>query len=306
MQSNTIRVGAVQHKAGPTREQSWASSERHLQRLAASGTQIAVLQELHSTEYFCRTVDPAHFEKAEPVPGPTSGTLATWARRYKMVIVGSVFERRAPGIYHNTALVFDNDGTLAGRYRKMHIPDDPGYSEKYYFSPGEKWHHSITDAAFRPVPTSIGSLGVLVCWDQWFPEAARLMALAGADLLIYPSAIGSSPDDTAGRRARERDAWITVQRGHAIANQLPLIAVNRVGFEQSRGEDDEGIHFWGSSFISGPMGEMLAQAPEDAEAEVSAELTIGGYETLRQEWPFFRDRRIDAYGGLMNRWRDQL
>lgn len=283
---------------------------------AENDCQLLLLPELHNGRYFCQTEDSAQFDRAEPVPGPTTDWLGKLAADHRMVIIGSVFERRGPGIYHNTAVVLDADGSLAGVYRKMHIPDDPGFYEKFYFTPG--------DLGFEPVDTAVGRLGVLVCWDQWFPEAARLMALAGAELLLYPTAIGWDPRDDAEEQARQLNAWMTVQRGHAIANGLPLLACNRVGFEPSPGARQErgaekktesetqttasasadGIQFWGSSFICGPQGEILAQAPADEESLLVAEIDLARSEQVRRIWPFLRDRRIDAYGDLLKRWRD--
>jgi len=265
-------------------------------RAAASGAMLVVLQELHRGPYFCQIEDPALFDLAEPIPGPSCKLFGKLARDLGIVIVSSLFERRAPGLYHNTAVVFEKDGTIAGTYRKMHIPDDPGFYEKFYFTPG--------DLGFNPVKTSLGTLGVLVCWDQWYPEAARLMALAGADLLIYPTAIGWDPADTEEEQSRQRDAWITVQRGHAIANGLPLLAVNRVGFEPSSPTAETGIRFWGSSFATGPQGEILAEASQDREEILLVDIDMKRSETVRRIWPFLRDRRIDAYGDLVKRFRD--
>jgi N-carbamoylputrescine amidase len=255
---------------------------------ADNGADLVVLQELHNGPYFCVREEVRSFDLAEPVPGPTTNRLSTWAAEYGVVIVGSVFERRAAGVYHNTAVVLDRDGRFAGRYRKAHIPDDPGYSEKFYFTPG--------DTGFEPIDTHVGRLGVLVCWDQWFPEAARLMALAGADILLYPTAIGFDPADDEAEQARQLDAWITVQRGHAIANGLPLAACNRIGAE-------DGNHFWGNSFVCGPQGEMLARAGQEATV-INVDLDSDRPEQVRRLWPFLRDRRIEAYGDLLRRFRD--
>ncbi len=262
---------------------------------AAHGAEIVCLQELHAGPYFCQTEDPAVFDLAETIPGPTIGALAETARTAEVVVVASVFERRAPGICHNTAVVLERDGAVAGMYRQRHLPDDPGYYEKVYFTPG--------DLGFHPIATSAGRLGVCVCWDQWFPEAARLMALAGAEMLIYPTAIGWDPADGPEERQRQQDAWITVQRAHAIANGLPVIAVNRVGYEASPGGNG-GIDFWGSSFIAGPQGELLARASEDREEILMVEIDLDRVETVRRIWPFFRDRRIDAYKGLLARYNE--
>lgn len=263
-----------------------------------AGCRLILLQELHSADYFCQTEDTTRFDAAEPVPGPTTEWLGTLAAEHGLVIVGSVFERRGAGVYHNTAVVLDADGSLAGVYRKMHIPDDPGFYEKFYFTPG--------DLGFEPVDTAVGRLGVLVCWDQWFPEAARLMALAGAELLLYPTAIGWDRHDEAAEQARQLDAWMTVQRGHAIANGLPLLACNRVGFEPAPDAKsaDDGIQFWGNSFACGPQGEILARAPADEEVLLIAEIDLARSEQVRRIWPFLRDRRIDAYQDLLKRWRD--
>jgi N-carbamoylputrescine amidase len=265
---------------------------------ARSGTKLLLLPELHQSAYFCQREDPACFGLAEPIPGPTTERLGALAAEYGLVIVGSLFERRAAGLYHNTAVVLDSDGRLAGVYRKMHIPDDPGYYEKFYFTPG--------DLGFVPVNTAVGRLGVLVCWDQWYPEAARLMAMAGAELLLYPTAIGWDLADDDAERARQLDAWRTVQRGHAVANGLPVIACNRVGFEaapDASGPND-GIQFWGSSFACGPQGELLASASETEPEHLIVDLDLSRAETVRRIWPFFRDRRIDVYADLSKRWRD--
>ena len=249
----------------------------------------------HNTPYFCQSEETAHFDLAEPIPGPSTGWLGALAAELKTVIVGSLFEQRAPGLYHDTAVILDSDGRLAGRYRKMHIPDDPGYYEKFYFTPG--------DLGFHPVDTSLGRLGVLVCWDQWFPEAARLMALAGAEILLYPSAIGWDPADDTEEQARQLDAWITVQRGHALANGVPLLACNRVGHEPDPTVTGHGIRFWGNSFACGPQGEILGQAGEDGEI-LLVDLDGRRSEQVRRDWPFLRDRRIDAYDALKLRFDD--
>jgi len=254
-----------------------------------------LLQELHDGPYFCQSETVDAFDRAEAIPGPSTEQFGALAAELGVVIVCSLFERRAPGLYHNTAVVLDSTGRIAGRYRKMHIPDDPGFYEKFYFTPG--------DLGFRPVDTSLGRLGVLVCWDQWYPEAARLMALAGAQLLLYPTAIGWDPGDEEGERERQREAWLTVQRGHAIANGLPLLSANRVGVEPDPSGRTPGVHFWGSSFICGPQGELLAQAGTEPEVLV-ADLDLGRTETIRRTWPFLRDRRIDAYEGLLKRFDD--
>lgn len=265
--------------------------------LAAKGARLIVLQELHDSLYFCQTEDVDNFDLA--VPGASSGAANVYselAASLHCVIVTSMFERRAVGLYHNTSLVFDTDGRLAGRYRKMHIPDDPAYYEKFYFTPG--------DLGFKPIETSLGRLGVLVCWDQWYPEAARLMALAGAEILIYPTAIGWESSDTPDEQARQREAWMTVQRGHAVANGLPVVTVNRVGHEEDPSGQTGGISFWGSSFVAGPQGELLYQAPCDSEVEAIVDIDLGRSEQVRRWWPFLRDRRIDAYGDLTRRFID--
>ncbi len=292
----SLRVGLIQQSCSADRAANLEKSCDMIARAAASGAELVVLQELHTGPYFCQTEDPSLFDLAEPIPGPTCETLGPLAARLGVVIVASLFERRAPGLYHNSAVVFERDGSMAGMYRKMHIPDDPGFYEKFYFTPG--------DLGFAPIETSLGRLGVLVCWDQWYPEAARLMALAGADLLIYPTAIGWDPADSAEEQARQRDAWVTVQRGHAVANGLPLLAVNRVGLETSTEKPENGILFWGTSFAAGPQGEILTQASQDREEVVLVELDLGRSETVRRIWPFLRDRRIDAYGEILKRYRD--
>jgi len=260
---------------------------------ARQGAELVVLQELHNGLYFCQIEDPALFDQAEPIPGPSTETFGALARELGVVLVLSLFERRMAGLYHNTAVVLERDGTLAGKYRKMHIPDDPAYYEKFYFTPG--------DLGFTPIDTSVGRLGVLVCWDQWYPEAARLMALAGADLLIYPTAIGWESSDSAAEKARQCDAWVIAQRAHAIANGLPVVSVNRTGFESDPSGATGGIQFWGGSFVAGAQGELLAQAPADEAAAMTIEVDLARTETVRRMWPFFRDRRIDAFGDLTRR-----
>ena len=257
--------------------------------LARRGAELIVLQELHNSLYFCQEENVNLFDLAEPIPGPSTEMFGELAKRYQVVIVTSLFERRAAGLYHNTAVVLEKDGTICGKYRKMHIPDDPGYYEKFYFTPG--------DLGFRPIDTSVGRLGVLVCWDQWYPEAARLMSLAGAELLIYPPAIGYDPADTPAEQQRQRMAWQTVQRGHAVANGLPVVTVNRVGYEAS-------VPFWGTSFVAGPQGELLYEAPSDSEAEAVVDVDMQRSEQVRRWWPFLRDRRIDCYGRLTSRYID--
>ena len=290
----TLKAGLVQHACTAEREANLRRSEAGIRQARAEGAGLVVLSELHASLYFCQAEDPAQFDLAEPVPGPLSARLAALARELGIVLVSSCFEKRAPGLHHNTAVVFERDGTLAGRFRKMHIPDDPGYYEKYYFAPG--------DLGFRPIETSVGRLGVLVCWDQWYPEAARLMALGGADLLIYPTAIGWDPRSDAAEQQRQAEAWVTIQRAQAIANGMPVLSVNRVGFEAAPGGAGPGIRFWGQSFAAGCQGELLAQAPADREAVLVVELDGARSETVRRAWPFLRDRRIDAYGDLLKRF----
>jgi N-carbamoylputrescine amidase len=266
--------------------------------LARRGAQLIVLQELHNSLYFCQVEDVNNFDLAEPVPGPSTEIYGELAKRYQVVIVTSLFERRAAGLYHNTAVVIERDGSIAGCYRKMHIPDDPGYYEKFYFTPG--------DLGFHPIQTSVGRLGVLVCWDQWYPEAARLMALQGAELLIYPTAIGYATEDAPDEQQRQRRAWQTVMRGHAVANGLPVVAVNRVGWEPTTGSEDssEGIQFWGTSFVCGPQGEVIYEASDDEEESIIVELDLEHSEQVRRWWPFLRDRRIDNYGDITRRFID--
>ncbi len=296
MTEQTLNVALVQHPCGEDPGANMQASMDGIHEAHALGAQLVLLQELHRTPYFCQSEDPSRFSLAEPIPGPGTGTLAALARELGIVIVATLFERRAGGLYHNTAVVLDSDGGIAGTYRKMHIPDDPGYHEKYYFTPG--------DQGFLPIPTSIGKLGVLICWDQWFPEAARLMALAGADLLLFPTAIGWDPGDDETERQHQRDAWITIQRGHAIANGLPVLACNRTGMEPAPGAGAGGIEFWGSGFVCDPQGAILARAPVCGSSVTLAEVDPGHSESIRQHWPFLRDRRIDAYAGLERRYLD--
>ncbi len=291
-----LKVALIQQSCSSCRDDNLAKTAQMVRTAAASGAQLVVLQELHTSTYFCQVESPALFDLAEPIPGPSTETLGQLAGELGVVIVASLFERRAAGLYHNTAVVLEKDGSIAGIYRKMHIPDDPGFYEKFYFTPG--------DLGFNPVKTSVGTLGVLVCWDQWYPEAARLMALAGADLLIYPTAIGWDPEDTMEEQQRQYDAWVTVQRGHAVANGLPVLAVNRVGFESSQQRPDVGIRFWGGSFAAGPQGEMLAEASRENEEIIEVEIDCARSEQVRRIWPFLRDRRIDEYGDLLKRYRD--
>jgi N-carbamoylputrescine amidase len=291
---NLLKIALVQQRCGEDRTANLAASIAGVRTAAAQGARLVLLQELHAGVYFCQTEDTRRFDLAEPIPGPTSDALSRLAKELDVVIVGSVFERRAPGVYHNTAVVLNSDGRLAGQYRKMHIPDDPGFHEKFYFTPG--------DQGFAPIDTSVGRLGVLVCWDQWYPEAARLMALHGAELLLYPTAIGWDPRDDGAEQQRQRDAWLTIQRAHAVANGLPVVVCNRVGLEPDPGSGGPGIQFWGSSFIAGPQGELLAQAPDDAPAVLVTEVSRQRSEDVRRIWPFFRDRRIDAYQDLLKRY----
>jgi len=294
--TDALRIGLVQQHCSSHRQDNLARSMAGIREAAAAGAQLVVLQELHAGLYFCQTEDTACFDQAETIPGPATEQLGALARELGVVIVASLFERRAPGLYHNTAVVLECDGGIAGRYRKMHIPDDPGYYEKFYFTPG--------DLGFTPIDTSVGRLGVLVCWDQWYPEAARLMALAGADLLIYPTAIGWDPDDALEEQQRQLDAWTTIQRAHAVANGLPVVAVNRVGFEASPKNAEQGALFWGHSFVAGSQGEILAQASQDREQVLVVTVDRRRSEQVRRIWPFLRDRRIDAYHGLVKRYLD--
>ena len=288
----------VQHSCTASSETNSQAIEAGIRDAAQRGAQLIVLQELHNTPYFCQIEDVANFDLAEPIPGPTTEQLSTLSREFKVVIVGSIFERRDAGLYHNTAVVLDADGSLAGMYRKMHIPDDPGFYEKFYFTPG--------DLGFEPIDTSVGRLGVLVCWDQWFPEAARLMTLAGAQMLIYPTAIGWDAADTNDEQQRQLQAWITIQRAHAVANGLPVLVCNRVGLEPDPSGAGHGIQFWGHSFVAGPQGELLAEASTDNPEVLITELDLARSEQIRRIWPYLRDRRIDAYDELGLRYRDHV
>ena len=289
-----LHIGFIQqHNTANTADNMKRLSEG-IALLAQRGAELVVLQELHNSLYFCQTEDVNTFEQAEPIPGPSTVLFGQLALKHQVVIVTSLFEKRAAGLYHNTAVVIERDGTIAGKYRKMHIPDDPAYYEKFYFTPG--------DMGFQPINTSVGRLGVLVCWDQWFPEAARLMAMRGADLLIYPTAIGYTANDTPEEQQRQREAWTTVQRGHAVANGLPVITVNRVGHEVDPSNLTQGIQFWGSSFVAGPQGEILYRAPEDDEKQDIVAIDLAHSEQVRRWWPFFRDRRIDAYTNIDKRF----
>ncbi|MBB5020922.1 carbon-nitrogen hydrolase [Desulfurispira natronophila] len=292
----SLHVAAIQQTCCSDSQTNRQKTSTMIEEAVRNGAQLVVLQELHNSLYFCQTESVDAFELAEPIPGSSTEFYSSIARSLQVVIVTSLFERRAPGLYHNTAVVFERDGSQAGQYRKMHIPDDPGFYEKFYFTPG--------DLGFAPIDTSVGRLGVLVCWDQWYPEAARLMCLAGAELLIYPTAIGWDPDDDAPEKERQRDAWFTVQRAHAIANGVPLISVNRTGFEPAPdGERHKGIDFWGYSFICGPQGEVLNLADE-REQILNAVIDQQRSEHVRRIWPFLRDRRIDAYSKILLRYRD--
>lgn len=297
MHPETLNVGLVQQACSADRAANLAASIAGIRELASHGAQLIVLPELHASRYFCQTENPELFDLAEPIPGPTTEELGAVAHELDVVLVASVFERRAPGLYHNTTVVVERDGGIAGTYRKMHIPDDPGYHEKYYFTPG--------DLGFTPIDTSVGRLGVLVCWDQWFPEAARLMALAGAELLLYPTAIGWNPNDEQEERQRQWEAWFLIQRAHAVANGLPVAVCNRVGFEPDPSGHTPGIQFWGSSFIVGPQGEWLGTTPSDQPATLAVELDLSRTEQVRRAWPCLRDRRIDAYEGLLQRYLDR-
>ena len=292
----TIKVGLIQQANTPDRRTNMLNLAESIAACAAHGAQLVVLQELHNTLYFCQTEDTRLFDLAEPIPGPSTGFYAELAATHGIVLVTSLFEKRAPGLYHNTAIVFDRDGSIAGKYRKMHIPDDPAYYEKFYFTPG--------DLGFQPIQTSLGKLGVLVCWDQWYPEAARLMALRGAELLIYPTAIGWESSDTDEEKSRQLGAWVISQRGHAVANGLPVISVNRVGHEPDPSGQTRGIQFWGNSFVAGPQGEILAQASNVEPQVMVVEVDMDRSENVRRWWPFLRDRRIDAYDSILKRFDD--
>jgi len=291
-----MKIALVQQSNTANRAENVAKLEQNIRSCAMQGAELVVLQELHNGLYFCQTEDPVVFEKAETIPGPSTESFGKLAKELGMVIVLSLFEKRAAGLYHNTAVVIEKDGTIAGKYRKMHIPDDPAYYEKFYFTPG--------DLGFEPIQTSVGKLGVLVCWDQWYPEAARLMAMAGADLLIYPTAIGWESTDTDDEKKRQTNAWITVQRGHAVANGLHVLTCNRTGYEVDPSGVTNGIQFWGNSFVSGPQGEIIAQATNDKEENLILDIDLARSETVRRMWPFFRDRRIDAFEDLTKRWRE--
>ena len=291
-----MKVGIIQQQNGAYREENRRRLREKILKLGREGAELVVLQELHEGLYFCQVESVDRFDEAETIPGPSTQFYGEVVKEAGVVLVLSLFEKRATGLYHNTSVVLERDGSIAGQYRKMHIPDDPAYYEKFYFTPG--------DLGFEPIETSVGRLGVLVCWDQWYPEAARLMALAGADLLIYPTAIGTESTDTPEEQLRQREAWTLVQRGHAVANGLPVVAVNRVGYEPDPSGVTGGITFWGQSFVAGPQGELLEILPTDAEAESVVEVDMERSEQVRRWWPFLRDRRIDAYGDITKRYRD--
>lgn len=290
-----LRIGILQQHNTADIKNNMTRLAEGIVDLAKRGAELIVLQELHNGLYFCQVEDVDNFDLAEPIPGPSTNFFGELAKALGVVIVTSLFERRAPGLYHNTAVVIERDGSIAGKYRKMHIPDDPAYYEKFYFTPG--------DLGFEPIDTSVGRLGVLVCWDQWYPEAARLMALAGAELLIYPTAIGYAATDTPQEQQRQREAWTTVQRGHAVANGLPVVAVNRVGYEPDPSRQTDGIQFWGSSFVAGPQGEIYYRASDNEEESVIVNIDLDHSENVRRWWPFLRDRRIENYGDLTKRFR---
>lgn len=291
-----IKIGLIQQSCTADIQANKEKLSKNIGEVAKNGAQLVVLQELHNSLYFCQVESTDNFDLAEPIPGPSTDFYSQLAAKYHIVLVTSLFERRAPGVYHNTAVVFDSDGKIAGKYRKMHIPDDPAYYEKFYFTPG--------DLGFHPIQTSIGKLGVQVCWDQWYPEGARLMALQGAEILIYPTAIGYESSDTVEEQQRQLNAWITVQRGHAVANGLPVVTVNRVGHEPDPSNQTNGIQFWGNSFIAGPQGEFLARANQDEE-NIVVDVDMTRSENVRRWWPFMRDRRIDEFDGLLQRFIDE-
>lgn len=292
----TLKVGLIQQANTADLRYNLKKLSENIAAVASHGAELVVLQELHNSLYFCQTEDTRLFDLAEPIPGPSTGFYSELAAMHRVVLVTSLFEKRAPGLYHNTAVVFDKDGSIAGKYRKMHIPDDPAYYEKFYFTPG--------DIGFEPIQTSVGKLGVQVCWDQWYPEGARLMALKGAEILIYPTAIGWESTDTDDEKARQLGAWVTVQRGHAVANGLPVVAVNRVGNESDPSSQTNGIQFWGNSFVAGPQGELLAVADNYKEQNMVVEVDMARSENVRRWWPFLRDRRIDEFDALTKRFID--
>ena len=292
-----MKVALIQQSNSASGTENIAKLEQNIRHSVSQGAQLIVLQELHNGLYFCQTEDPSVFDQAETIPGPSTDSFGLLAKELGVVIVLSLFEKRAAGLHHNTAVVIEKDGTIAGKYRKMHIPDDPAYYEKFYFTPG--------DLGFQPIVTSVGKLGVLVCWDQWYPEAARLMAMAGADLLIYPTAIGWESTDSNDEKQRQTNAWIISQRAHAVANGLHVLSCNRVGYEPDPSAVTNGIQFWGNSFVAGPQGELIAQSSQEKEEILVADIDLHRTEEVRRMWPFFRDRRIDAFGDLTKRWRDE-
>ena len=294
MNKRILRVGLIQQANTADHTDNKARLKVAIRKAAAQGAELIVLQELHNGLYFCQTEDVQIFDQAEPIPGPSTEEFGALAKELGIVLVLSLFERRAAGLYHNTSVVLEKDGTIAGKYRKMHIPDDPAYYEKFYFTPG--------DLGFEPIETSVGTLGVLVCWDQWYPEAARMMALAGAEVLIYPTAIGFESSDEPSEQQRQSDAWQLVQRGHAVANGLPVVTVNRVGYEEDPSGQTNGIRFWGRSFVAGPQGELLTEFGQEEEVRV-IEVNLTRSESVRRWWPFLRDRRIDSFGDLTKRYR---
>ena len=293
---STLKIALVQQSNSPDPESNKSKLASNIAYCAKKGAQLIVLQELHNLLYFCQTENTSLFDLAEPIPGPSTDYFGNLAKEHRVVLVTSIFEKRSAGLYHNTAVIFDSDGSIAGKYRKMHIPDDPAYYEKFYFTPG--------DLGFEPIQTTVGKLGVLVCWDQWYPEAARLMALAGAEILIYPTAIGYESTDSDDERNRQLEAWTISQRGHAISNGLYVVAVNRTGFEPDPSGQTNGINFWGNSFVAGPQGEILGAAPQSDDMNLIVDIDLGRSENVRRWWPFLRDRRIDAYGDLTKRFRD--
>ena len=292
-----LKIGFLQQHNVADRMDNMKRLAEGITDLAKRGAELIVLQELHNGLYFCQTEEVENFDQAEPIPGPSTAFYGELAKQLEVVIVTSLFEKRTTGLYHNTAVVIEKDGSIAGKYRKMHIPDDPAYYEKFYFAPG--------DLGFHPIDTSVGRLGVLVCWDQWYPEAARLMALQGAEILIYPTAIGYAANDDEAEQQRQREAWTTVMRGHAVANGLPVIAVNRVGFEEDPSQQTDGIQFWGSSFVAGPQGELIYRASDNEEESIIVEIDMEHNELVRRWWPFLRDRRIDAYNDILKRFIDE-
>ena len=292
-----MKIGLIQQSNTASRSENVARLEQNIRFCASEEAKLIVLQELHNGLYFCQTEDPAVFEQAETIPGPSTDSFGKLAKELGVILVLSLFEKRAAGLYHNTAVVIEKDGSIAGKYRKMHIPDDPAYYEKFFFTPG--------DLGFEPITTSIGKLGVMICWDQWFPEAARLMTMAGAEVLIYPTAIGWESTDSVKEKQRQPNAWKAVQRGHAVANGIPVISCNRTGYEADPSGVTNGIQFWGNSFVAGPQGELLAEASNDKDENLIIDIDLSRSEKVRRMWPFFRDRRIDSYGDLTKRWREE-